>query len=352
VNYKIKNQISISCILLSVFLLGCQKQNTSNTPEKVQEQIVQSQISASEVAIPTTVSNCDQVDAKIAVLKKTYDAKMLVELNELFKTCLASVPLEKRYEWFEATKTIYEFQIENLPKKLQYYIRQMDEKNSLSDIQLEKLYNSMSPSEKYVIDHIDQIYFYQYYQGEGSYDIALNPEYVIKIFSPSLQKSDQIYLKEYRNQENTIGGSIDNDAGLTVSFTQLGDWIIFWENYIKQYPQSHFKNMTQKHIQFYQKYLFLGLENTPVFEFEYLDFEINPDALKAITKISKTQSQSAEKAKKILDYVTSSKKMDASFNEETDSQAEYNAYLYQQEEFINTFQKNYQQQLITLLNLE
>ena len=82
--------------------------------------------------------------------------------------------------------------------------------------------------------HLLHDYFYQYYQGEGSYDIALNPEYVIKIF-------------------------------------RLCD--IF-------------------------------------------------------------------------------KKMDASFNEETDSQAEYNAYLYQQEEFINTFQKNYQQQLITLLNLE
>lgn len=349
-----KTHTSSLCIftfLLSSTLIGCQKPDTPNA--NTHKEYKNAQTTISEPSIPTTTIQCEQIDATISKLKKTYSPESLIKLNDLFKECLATVPLKKRYEWLEASHLIYDIQISKLPASIQQYITQLSkEGNTLSDADLKQRYNKMNHQDKYTIDHLKELYFYQYNEGEGYYSVSLDPAYKLAIFAASLEKADHIYLKEDAIQNDAIGGSIDKDAGLSVSFTQLGDWIIFWEDYLKKYPQSYFKKSAQHTIVFYQKYLFLGLENTPVFEFDNIHFDINQDALKAITKLSKTQSPSAEKAKNFLTYVENIEKTDVYFNEETGTQAEYNAAIYQQEQNMNKLKNSYFNDLSKIINLK
>ena len=210
----------------------------------------------------------------------------------------------------------------------------------------------MTDQEKLIIDHQKDLYLAPYNLGEGDYAVAQSPQYAYEIFAPHLPQADQVFLKATLEQENAIKGSIDKDAGLSVSFDQLSNWIIFWEDYLKKYPESHFVNDAQSTISFYEKYLFLGLENTPVFEINDYNVEMAPDARKAIIKLLKTDSPSARKAQQLIDYFDHYAFTESQLDEATATQAEYNAFMNETQQGIQRFRGNYSDDLVKLLKLK
>lgn len=266
---------------------------------------------------------------------------------------MASVPLETRYEWIDQSDKIYEYQISKLPKNVQNYITQLSDDVSSSDKKaLAQLYKKMTPQEQYIAKNHKVLYLYQYNLGEGDYSVAQDPRYKLEIFAASLPEADQIYLKEIVKQDNAIDGSIDKDAGLSASFTELGNWIIFWENYLTQYPNSHFNKQVKNTIKFYQGYLFRGLENTPVFEIEDYTVKLDPDADKAIHSLAKTTSPSGEKAKKFLNYFNHYPFSKTLYDEKTGSQADYNLFMNETLEGVKRFKENNWNDLNKLLDLD
>lgn len=342
------------CIFILFFnstLIGCQKTDTPNSNTHKEYKNAQTNIPESNA--PAITIQCEQVDATISKLKKIYSPENLIKLNNLFKECLATVPLKKRYEWLAASHKVYEIQISKLPINIQQYITQLSkEGNTLSKVDLKKLYNQMNHQEKYTIDHLKELYFYQYNEGEGYYSVSLDPKYTFEVFAPSLEKADQVFLKAQAEQEGQIGGSIDKDAGLSVTFTQLSQWIIFWENYLVQNPKSHFETHVQKTLADYQRYLFLGLENTPVFEINDFNVEMNPEARQAITQLAKTDSTSGKKAQKLLDYFDNYTFTETKFDEQKGTQQEYNLFLKETQAGIKHFEQNYSRDIQQRLKLK
>lgn len=339
-------------VLVSIFLSACQKhepENKTTVPNK--PTVADKQERATD--IPAFPQDCASIDTAIQNLKSNYAPESLDILNQLFKTCTASVPLETRYQWMQSANQIYKTQIEKLPKKVTAYITQLSEKGlTLSETDLKKLKQQMNPQEKYAVDHQKSLFLSQYNLGEGEYLVSRAPNYELEIFAPSLPEADQVYLKETAKQEHEIDGSLSKDAGLTVSFSQLADWLIFWESYIKQYPNAHFTANVQTTINEYQRSLFLGDDNTPVFEITDLTVGLDPDALKAINTLAKTNSISAKKAQKFLTYFNDFQKSGASFNEKTSDQIEYNLFVEKTRQSVQNFKNNYWKDLNKLLNLE
>ena len=289
----------------------------------------------------------------IKTLKTTYSPEGLNDLNQLFKKCLADVPLATRYQWMQQSDKIYQFQISKLPKNVQNYITELsDDTGTLDQKALATLYKKMTPQEQYVAKNQKQLYLYQYNEGEGYYSVSQDPRYQSEIFASALPEADQIYLKENLKQENAIGGSLDKDAGLSASFTQLGEWITFWENYLSKYPNSHFEKQVKNMLNEYQKGLFLGAENTPVFEIEDgLVVSLDPDADKAIHKLAKSKSESGLKAQKFLNYFENYKFAETPYDEKTGTQADYNLFMNETREGIKRFEQNYSNDLFKLLDL-
>ncbi len=348
----LKNTLTITAMLSCLTLSACQKHNNQQENDSKQSSTPTEKITDS-TEISAFPQDCNSVDTAIQTLKKTYSPEDLNALNQLFKKCLPDVPLETRYQWLAQSDQVYTAQISKLPKKVQDYVTEMsDEVGTLDPKALAQLYKKMTPQEQYVAKNQKQLFLYQYNEGEGYYSVSQDPRYAFEIFAPSLPEADQVYLKESLKQDEATGGSIDKDAGLSVSFTQLGGWITFWENYLKQYPKSHFSSQVQNLINLYQKYLFVGLENTPVFEIEEYTVKLDPDADKAIHKLAKTNSPSAEKAKKFLNYFDNYKFAETPYDETTGSQADYNLFMHETLEGIKRFEQNYSIDLFKLLNLQ
>lgn len=339
-------------------LTACQKESsvpnsakTSESSDQNLENQLKDNLTAENQKL--TSKSCDTIDANIKLLKQQFSPQHLLSLNEQFQRCLDSVDLEQRYQWLSETDKIYTVQISKLPENVSNYIRQVsNDANTLTETQLKQMRSKMTEKDKFITDHQKYLYLAPYNLGEGDYAVAQSPQYAYEIFAPHLPQADQVFLKSTSEQENVIKGSIDKDAGLSVSFDQLSSWIIFWQDYLKKYPESHFVNDTQSTISFYEKYLFLGLENTPVFEINDYNVEMDPDARKAIVKLSKTDSPSARKAQQLIDYFDHYAFTESQLDEATATQAEYNAFMNETQQGIQRFRENYSDDLIKLLKLK
>lgn len=355
-NHKIT---ALMMVIALCSLTACQKESpnhpqsahdTESSDQKIEKQ-VKTDLSTEKENL--SAQSCETIDANIQLLKQQFSPKHLVSLNEQFKRCLTAVGLEQRYTWLSETDEVYAYQISKLPENVSNFIRQVsNDGNTLTETQLKQMRSNMTEQEKFIVDHQKDVYLTSYNLGEGDYAVAQSPEYASEIFAATLPKADQIFLKATLEQEHAIDGSIDKDAGLSVSFDQLSRWIIFWQDYLKKYPESHFAQDTQITISLYEKYLFLGLENTPVFEINDYSVDIYPEALKAIAKLSKTDSPSARKAQQLIDYFDHYAFTESQLDEATATQAEYNAFMNETQQGIQRFRENYSDDLVKLLKLK
>ena len=100
------------------------------------------------------------------------------------------------------------------------------------------------------------------YAGEGTYTVGARPDFYYNIFKDYVSDAYKEYLKITADKNE---GNFADDAGITITFKELADRIIVWENFMKKYPAADKdlkKNVKEKVLQYRNAYI-LGLDNTP-----------------------------------------------------------------------------------------
>ena len=100
------------------------------------------------------------------------------------------------------------------------------------------------------------------YAGEGTYAVGARPDFYYNIFKDYVSDAYKEYLKITADKNE---GNFADDAGITITFKELADRIIVWENFMKKYPDADKdlkKNIKEKILQYRNAYI-LGLDNTP-----------------------------------------------------------------------------------------
>ena len=100
------------------------------------------------------------------------------------------------------------------------------------------------------------------YAGEGTYAVGARPDFYYNIFKDYVSDAYKEYLKITADKNE---GNFADDAGITITFEELADRIIVWENFMKKYPAADKdlkKNVKEKVLQYRNAYI-LGLDNTP-----------------------------------------------------------------------------------------
>ena len=100
------------------------------------------------------------------------------------------------------------------------------------------------------------------YAGEGTYAVGACPDFYYNIFKDYVSDAYREYLKITADKNE---GNFADDAGITITFKELGDRIIVWENFMKKYPDADKdlkKTVKEKVLQYRNAYI-LGMDNTP-----------------------------------------------------------------------------------------
>lgn len=99
--------------------------------------------------------------------------------------------------------------------------------------------------------------------GEGYTEIWSVPNHYFSIFKDKVTPDYQSYIGQLAKESE---GLYSADAGIMISWKELGERTIFWESFLKKYPGSPlvFKVKEMYH-NYLSDYLF-GMDNTPTYE--------------------------------------------------------------------------------------
>ncbi|MCR4033577.1 MULTISPECIES: hypothetical protein [Flavobacterium] len=99
--------------------------------------------------------------------------------------------------------------------------------------------------------------------GEGIVEITTKNDFYYTIFKDYVTSDYKDYLYLI-SEENKM--TYSSDAALVISFKDLGDRIISWENFMTKYPNSKLIPSVKEQYKFYQLDYLFGQDNTPTVE--------------------------------------------------------------------------------------
>lgn len=287
---KFKHSVIVSFCLVNL-TLGC------TTSQKKQEKAVKQDTlgtKALALAVPTDslASPQQNLPQLISLFQQHPSFSALDSVENAIQIQLPELPIEQRYkllaQWKKAlTPNINRLdsrQAKLLPIFDQLEISWIDgetDNNRRKRVET-KFQKGLSPEQKLVFQQLLNHYIEIKHEEETGAIFHLSPSYWKSLFASNLEKGDRKFWDQTALENDPV---IDYDAGLVIDRVTLGDWAFYWEQFLKQYPKSHYKKEAQQNYQNYLSHLLVGLENTPTTEDN--SNKLLPEVAQDFDKISK-----------------------------------------------------------------
>ncbi|WP_335978355.1 DUF6882 domain-containing protein [Fusobacterium polymorphum] len=110
--------------------------------------------------------------------------------------------------------------------------------------------------------------------GEGIVTIRELPHLYYDLFKDYVTDDYKEYLKIWAKDNEEL---YQADAGLMISFEELGERIITWENFLNKFPNSTLKQRVNDLLNSYREDYILGMDNTPTIDGGYDNIPITID---------------------------------------------------------------------------
>lgn len=125
--------------------------------------------------------------------------------------------------------------------------------------------------------------------GEGYVEITTKPDFYYAIFKNYVTSDYKDYLF-LQSEENKVPYSVD--AGLIISFKDLGDRVVSWENFMNKYPNSKLMKSVKDEYKMYQMDYLIGEDNTPTYERPADEKYIYPENIEEFNRFLKKYPKS------------------------------------------------------------
>lgn len=138
------------------------------------------------------------------------------------------------------------------------------------------------------------------YVGEGIFKFHHNLKAMADLFVPYLPADQAIFIQRMAKDNQDI---FWNDGAVAVSFDKVMARAVFWENYVKTYPDSYFTEDAKNLFATYRYVLFYGSNNTQWTDDSIHEFT-DPKYKQAIQQLAKRPSSIlAQDAHTFLDFM-------------------------------------------------
>lgn len=245
----IKKSLAAFILLMSIF--SCKKEASKTSVDKVEKDTV-STIEAKEdifKPVDTACSSKNQTEDYIAALQ-WYQKKTEKEIAQN-----SPEQNDKLYEDYLKIREKYTSCLsENLGKVLEEYVNYYDsESNSYKfPDNIKKLSAQLKKGDLEFTE-----------VGEGYTEIWSVPDHYFSVFKNKVTPDYNTYIEQLSKESE---GLYSADAGLVISWKELGERTVFWENFIKKYPKSSLiPRVKEIYNNYLHDYLF-GMDNTPTHE--------------------------------------------------------------------------------------
>ncbi|MBB4800043.1 TolA-binding protein [Flavobacterium nitrogenifigens] len=165
-----------------------------------------------------------------------------------------------------------------------YLLHQIDEKE---DYLLQNFYSEKDTDKKEIKLLNDKLLKHQLQfdeLGEGIVEITTKPDFYYSIFKNYVTPDYKEYLF-MQSEENKETYSVD--AGLVISFKDLGDRVVSWENFMNKYPNSKLMKSVKEDYKMYHLDYLIGEDNTPTYERATEEKYIYPENIQEFNRFLK-----------------------------------------------------------------
>ncbi len=131
--------------------------------------------------------------------------------------------------------------------------------------------------------------------AEGNYYAQWQPTYFPELFDGRISESLTVFLSIQRHEEDS-GYAVD--GYLLISYDELADRVLVWEQFLKDYPKTNIADEARQYYNNYLMILMTGIDNSPVQDVNTLQLlpEIKELYLKIIADHSGTHTAKSLKA--------------------------------------------------------
>ena len=278
-----------------ILLIGCQKPEPQPIQEPVQKQSQQDET----VDLNLLCKNLEKNMLAINAERTTF---ALEQINQDLKLCLPLSTLAEQQHLLKLSNQMYNNFLSvdrTAPQQAAFeeYAFDLSQHPTIQQNRFEQL----TLRDQYLLKHTGQAYIEVIDVGDGQLQYRRSPEYLAKIFAPYMPPAEQIFIENLAAQNMQPAFT---ESRLSIEPHEIINRALFWEEYLKQYPNSSYRKDARYLLQRYSVFLFLGLDDSPVSE-SYIDrYAIQNSAMEEIEKLAKLKNSTlAAQANKFLQFL-------------------------------------------------
>ena len=286
----------VPLLLLSFSLSGC----FNPAPEPKQEPAKPQQ--KQEVIIPDLNQICENLKNEMLEISPQRTTFALEQINQSIRVCLPLISHAEQKKLMSLSDQMYAqfLQIDRTPEQQKAFDQYALDESQFPTIQ-QSHFEKLNIRDQYLLRHKGQAYIELSDLDQNNIGYKRNTQYLARVFAPYFPKDEQVFIQNLADQnEHTIF----NENTLLISPEDIAQRALFWENYLKQYPQSSYQSDAQYLYNAYQILLFVGTKDSKV-SYDYDGkFDIQAQSLASIEQLSKQKdSRLADKAKLLLKFI-------------------------------------------------
>lgn len=241
-------------------LTACQK------PEPIGFEEQPAETAASSTQAMDLTQLCQKLDVKMSEINAQRTTFALEQINQDLKLCLPLLDFQQQKHLLHLSNLMYQdfLAVTRTPQQQRAFESYALEMAQHPTIQQE-LFEQLTPRDQYLIKHQGQSYVELFDAGEGQLRYRRSPEYLAKIFAPYLPAAEREFIERLAEQ-NQYPAVVDHQ--IKVDAKQIADRALYWEDYLKQYPQSSYRQDAHYLFNLYRSLLFIGLPTQFVYDGE------------------------------------------------------------------------------------
>ena len=312
-------------VSLCAMLSAC---NKPILPEDVKADIKQQQ--KASLVVPDLDAICHNLKKEMGAMSAQRTTFALEEINRDIRLCLPIISVEEQKHLMKMADQMYAnfLTVDRTPEQQRAFDQYAFDQSPFPTIHQSHI-EQLHTRDQYLLRHKGQAYIELSDLGAGKTAYTRNSQYLAKVFAPYFPEAEKAFMIELGQQNQT---ATFNKNTLMISPQETLKRALFWESYLKKYPQSPLKKDAEYLLNAYSYFFFIGLADSPVsINFEGA-IDIQPSTLSEIEQLATHKnSPLAEQARRFLKFIDLSTdqrhKLVSSNTENTTPQVQLIQYL-------------------------
>ena len=246
------------CLLVLIacyYTPSCQQPTSQTAPNTLNEARV-------ENSTPDLNTICQNLFKEMKNMTAQRTTFALEQINQDTRMCLPLMKSSQQKQLMQLSQQMYNqfLSVDRTLEQQQAFDDYLHNQSQIPNVQ-QSYFEQLNIRDQYLLRHRGQAYIELIENAEGNMVYRRSPQYLANVFAIYFPEAEKVFMQELASQNQS---SLSSQHNIATPAQEISRRAVFWENYLKAYPNSPFMQDAQFLLQFYTNLLFIGSPEYPV----------------------------------------------------------------------------------------